>query len=147
MSCTVSFSLYLCTHPFPRHWVFSLYPDPSLKTRSCLLHLVRSFLPILHALTVGASRSGHRRQSSGQIDTHIIAYQYLLSMRAEMIGNWSCFDSPPPPSASGSRVWLQRASVELHKSVWKYLSIHNSHMESEVIWCNTPLRLLQGNKC
>lgn len=70
-----------------------------------------------------------RRGSAGQIDTHIIAYQYLLSMRAEMIGNWSCFDLSPPPSASGSGVWLQRASVRLHENVWKYPCIHNDHME------------------
>lgn len=95
---------------------WSISKPPSRPPR-----LSRGSLPSLPPLTVGASRSGHGRRSSGQIDTHIIAYQYLLSMRAEMIGNWSCFDSPPPPSASGSSVWLQRASVELHKNVWKYL--------------------------
>lgn len=129
MSYTVSFSLHLCTHPFPRCYVSLCILTPPPATFHAWS---KSSLPIPPALTVGACRSGHGRPSSGQIDTHIIAYQYLLSMRAEMIRNWSCFDSPPPPSASGSSIWLQRASVKLHRNVWKYLSIHTSHVKEGV---------------
>lgn len=128
---------HLCTHLFP----LCCYPCLTLSTPRA--ELANFAYPRRGCLLVWPQET----ELWSNWHTH-----HCLSISAlnEGWNDWELelsFDTPPPPSASGSSIWLQRASVELHKCVWKYLSIHNSHMEVKSFDAR-HLRVITGkNKC
>lgn len=100
--------------------LLSLYPDPSWSTHCPKLHP-----PLSPGSHCGGTPGWPRETELSNWHTHIIAHQYMYSIRAEMIGNQSYFDLPPPPSSLGP--W--RLITKSLKNVWKYLRVHNSHVE------------------